>query len=156
MPDVDIPGFESALDELRPRLAQPLQWLVPDDQRNFDGITVAQVFASGLLMSFLAGFNFELHKQAKKAGVDVAKWLSGNLRHLVTNESTEPVPEAISKAAREASGHEAESAAAADALLKAEAAIAATLAEHLPKKDADAIAQRVTKATKAHILKKKR
>ncbi len=156
MPGMVIPGFESAVEELRPKLAQPLQWLVPEDERHFDGIGVAEIFASGLLTTFLAGFTSELHKQAKRAGVDVAKWLSGHLRHLMTDANTEPVPEAISRAAKEASAHDTDSASSADALLKAEAAIAMALAEHMPKKDAEAIAQRVSKAAQAHILKKKR
>jgi hypothetical protein len=149
----DIEGFETAVSNLRPELARPVTWLVPEHERHFDGSILLTGFAATLLTAFLASFAEAFVKQL---GAALGKWLASQLARLIAGDGEDEAGDqeatAVNKVARLAPTLHEKGDARAKALDDAEKLIAVELGRHMPTERALAVALSVRQQAEANIL----
>ena len=150
MSDATITGLDAAIEDMRPALSEPLMWLVPENERHFDGGAILSGFALLLVTSFLAGFQEEAVKQAKGAGAVAARWLAERLKSLAGSQ--EEVPAEVKSRAEEASRMTLRPAEREVALDGTEATIRDVLGQSMPPDQAAEVARKLRDVVAKRVL----
>jgi len=90
--------FQSAANALRDDAKEYITYFVPEDEDRFEPLTMVLGFASALLVSFLAGFQEEAKRSAKKAGKSTFKWFVSLLTDFKEGKESETSKEAKRRA----------------------------------------------------------
>jgi len=162
-----VAGLQDAAADLRGTLVREITWFEPPDAKNLDPISLAAGFGLVLASSFLAGFEEEARRAAKKLGRQSFRWLRGMVEKYFRTASSQPKKQKSNSEEEEVS-HLARDAANTAATLDPETyqqiltATEERLSEELqattamPKKRAQDLSRKIRTAAEKHVLAKRR